>query len=217
MIDAGDDKPKLEKKDIQALLDSAICSVWKVLGEGREPVSRACKLCPAVGKADKTCPECPVMVVTGLHCTKHYEFNMWKTFSESHPSNESIKWAQRWMSVLLQIRAAYRDGRKLMMVLDDIVGYGAAERVLPDQNALENCPVEDPGEYPVATCANHLQARSSILESVEVLMADLEDAFDILIEEEGLLDAYRESYKLHGECMCTSCRSVRLFKKHGRL
>jgi len=187
MIDAGDNKPKLEKKDIQALLDSAMWSVWKVLGEGREPVSRACKLCPAVGKADKTCPECPVMVVTGLHCTKHYEFNMWKTFSESHPSNESIKWAQRWMSVLLKIRAAYRDGRKLMMVLDDIVGYGAAERVLP-----------------------------SILESVEFLMADLEDAFDI-IEKEGLFDAYRESYKLHGECMCTSCRSVRLFKKHGRL
>lgn len=185
MMDAGDNRPKLEKKDIQALLDSAICSVWKVLGEGREPVSRACKLCPAVGKADKTCPECPVMVVTGLHCTKHYEFSMWKTFSESHPSNESIKWAQRWMSVLLQIRAAYRDGRKLMMVLDDIVGYGAAERVLPDQ--------------------------------VQVLMADLEDAFDI-IEKEGLLDAYRDNYyKLHGECMCTSCRSVRLFKKHGRL
>ena len=72
-------------------------------------------------------------------------------------------------------------------------------------------------EKPVATCANHLQARTSILESVEVLMNDLGDAFDI-IEQEGLLDAYFDNYyKLHGACMCTSCRSVRLFKKHGRL
>jgi len=114
----------VEKQDIQQLFDSAIMTVWNVLGDGREPLSRACKLCPAVGNTAKTCPECPIMVVTNLHCTKHYEFNMWRVFRHSHPSPDSIKWAQKWMSVLVGIRSAYRDGRKLTAITDHIVGYG---------------------------------------------------------------------------------------------